>query len=54
MVFTVVQITDAEKAVQSETFDPVSKDVPIETLPHPEFTPFANVILLAGAWGFTL
>jgi D-ribose pyranase len=45
-------------------------DVPIETLPHvdfkklsgssmaiirtAEFTPFANVILVAGAWGFKL
>ena len=45
-------------------------DVSIETLPHPEFkkltgstkaiirtaefTPFANVILVAGAWGFKL
>ena len=45
-------------------------DVPIETLPHQEFkklsgstkaiirtaefTPFANVILVAGAWGFKL
>jgi D-ribose pyranase len=45
-------------------------DVPIETLPHlefkklsgstkaiirtGEFTPFANVILVAGAWGFKL
>jgi D-ribose pyranase len=45
-------------------------DIPIETLPHPdfkllsgstkaiirtaEFTPFANVILVAGAWGFKL
>ena len=45
-------------------------DVPIETLPHEqfkkmtgstkaiirtaEFTPFANVILVAGAWGFEL
>jgi len=45
-------------------------DVPIETLPHMEFkkltgstkaiirtgefTPFANVILVAGAWGFKL
>jgi len=46
------------------------EDVPIETLPHKEFkkmtgstkaiirtaefTPFANVILVAGAWGFEL
>jgi D-ribose pyranase len=45
-------------------------DVPVETLPHvefkkltgstkaiirtAEFTPFANVILVAGAWGFKL
>jgi D-ribose pyranase len=45
-------------------------DVPVETLPHAdfkkltgsgkaiirtaEFTPFANVILVAGAWGFQL
>jgi D-ribose pyranase len=45
-------------------------DIPIQTLPHTqfkelntsskavirtgEFTPFANVILVAGAWGFTL
>jgi D-ribose pyranase len=45
-------------------------DVPIETLPHPEFkklsgttkaiirtaefTPYANIILVAGAWGFNL
>jgi len=45
-------------------------DIPIETLPHQEFkrlsgltkaiirtaefTPFANVILVAGAWGFKL
>jgi len=45
-------------------------NVPIETLPHPEFkkltgstkaiirtaefTPYANVILVAGAWGFKL
>lgn len=45
-------------------------DVPIETLPHldfkllsgstkaiirtAEFTPFANIILVAGAWGFKL
>jgi D-ribose pyranase len=45
-------------------------DIPIETLPHvefkkltgstkaiirtAEFTPFANVILVAGAWGFNL
>ncbi len=45
-------------------------DVPVETLPHSEFkkltgatqaiirtgefTPFANVILVAGAWGFKL
>jgi D-ribose pyranase len=45
-------------------------DIPIETLPHQdfklltgsakaiirtaEFTPFANIILVAGAWGFNL
>jgi D-ribose pyranase len=45
-------------------------DIPIETLPHSdfkhlagstkaiirtaEFTPFANIILVAGAWGFKL
>jgi D-ribose pyranase len=45
-------------------------EIPIETLPHSEFkkltgstkaiirtaefTPFANVILVAGAWGFKL
>jgi D-ribose pyranase len=48
----------------------LGEDVPIETLPHlefkklsgstkaiirtAEFTPFANVILVAGAWGFNL
>ena len=53
------------QAIQSQL-----KDVPIEAIPHKtfkemtktakaivrtgEFTPFANVILVAGAWGFNL
>lgn len=53
------------QAIQSQL-----KDVPIEAIPHKifkemsrtaravvrtgEFTPFANVILVAGAWGFGL
>lgn len=51
-------------------FQMLLKDVPIETMPHTEFkklvgstkavirtaefTPYSNVILVAGAWGFNL
>lgn len=51
-------------------FQKLLKDVPIETIPHTEFkkmvgstkavirtaefTPYSNIILVAGAWGFNL
>jgi D-ribose pyranase len=77
----VLQEMFVEKAYVSESILTVSPhiykgirerlgDVPVETLPHPEFkqmsaqskaiirtgeyTPFALVILVAGAWGFKL
>lgn len=53
-----------------EHFKSILKDTPIETLPHQEFkqktgmtkaiirtaefTPYSNIILVAGAWGFNL